>query len=187
MTSHPGQAAPADQIAVRSRPIRARLALVLAGTAIVAAACSSSSSSSSTTPPPNPATAQADIQTVYNNFFNLSDKSVTKTVAAIQNGSGLTTAINEAFASQLSASATGATVSSATILSASDCKAQNLPTPCAKVTYSILGPGGQVLLANSGGYAVYSNGKWLVAHVTVCGLFELLYQTENKTGTPPGC
>jgi len=187
MTPHPGHAAPAERLDTRRRPGRGWVALAVAGVAVLAAACSSSSSSSSTTPPPNPATAQADIQTVYNSFFNLSVKSVDKTVAAIQNGASLQAAVNEAFASSLSASATGATVSSATVLSASDCKAQNLPSPCAKVTYSILGPGGQVLLANSGGYAVYSNGHWLVSHVTVCGLFELLYQTESKTGTPPGC
>jgi hypothetical protein len=187
MTPHPGHAAPADRFdAVRRRPRRGWVAIALAGTAIVAAACSSSSSSSSTTPPPNPATAQAAIQTVYNNFFNLANKNVDKTVAAIQGGSNLRPAINEAFASSLSNSATGATVTSATILSSADCKTAGVPTPCAKVSYNILGPGGQVLL-NSGGYAVYVNGQWLVAHTTVCGLFQLLYQTEQKSGTPPGC
>jgi len=185
MTPHQGTAeAPADHVAAR-RKGRGRLGIVLAFTAALTAACSSSSSS--TTPPPNPATAQADITTVYNAFFNLSNKDVDKTLAAIQNGSTLRAATTDALSSTLSNSATGATVSSATLLTASQCSAQSLPYPCAKVTYSILGPGGQPLLANSGGYAVYVNGHWLVAHVTVCGLFELLYQTEGKSGTPPGC
>ncbi|HXX89721.1 MAG TPA: hypothetical protein VEI83_05815 [Acidimicrobiales bacterium] len=158
---------------------------VLATAAVATAACSSSSSS--TTPPPNPATAQSDIGVVYGTLFNLASKNASKMEASIQGGSALTTAINEALSSPLSTSATGATVTSATILSSSDCQAAKVPSPCAKVTYSILGPGGQVLLPNSTGYAAYVNGHWLVAKVTICGLFELLYQTENKTGTPPGC
>jgi hypothetical protein len=186
MSPHLGQAAPADLLDVRRRPRAGWLAIVLAGTALMAAACSSSSSSS-TTPPPNPAQAQAQLQTVYNTFFNLADKSVDAKLAAIQNGESVRAATTDALNSQLASSSTGATVSQATLLTSSQCKAQNLPYPCAKVTYSILGPGGQVLLANSGGYAVYINGKWYVAKQTVCGLFQLLYQTEQKSGTPPGC
>jgi hypothetical protein len=158
---------------------------VLVAATLGTAACSSSTTSSA--PPPNPATAQADIQVPYGTLFNLSNNNVNAMLATIQDGESLRAATTNALTSPLSKSATGATVSAVSLLSASECAAAKVPHPCAKVTYSILGPGGQVLLPNSTGYAVYVDGHWLVAKATICGLFELLYQTENKTGTPQGC
>jgi hypothetical protein len=177
---------PAGPTATGARRQWGWLTAVLVASAVMAAACSSSSSTA-TIPPPNPATAQADIAVPYGTLFNLANKDVPSKLATIQNGSTLQAATTDALNSSLSTSATGATVQSATILTASQCQAAKVPSPCAKVTYSILGPNGQVLLPNSTGYAAYVNGHWLVAHVTICGLFELLYQTENKTGTPQGC
>jgi hypothetical protein len=182
---HLDAAAPAGPAPSRRRQRWGWLSGVVVFSALTATACSSTSSS--TIPPPNPATAQADVTTVYNTFFNLANKDVASKLAAIQNGSTLQAATTEALSSSLSAASTGASVQSATILTASQCQAAKVPSPCAKITYSILGTGGQVLLPNSTGYAAYVNGHWLVAHVTVCGLFGLLYQTENKTTTPPGC
>ena len=63
------------------------------------------------------------------------------------------------------------------------CKNEFIPSPCAKVTYSILSPDGKVLLPNSGGLAIYEHGQWLVAKVTICTLLEL----ENAGTVPPGC
>ena len=62
-----------------------------------------------------------------------------------------------------------------------------MPSPCAKVTYSILGQGGSALLGGETGYAVYVNGKWLVAKPTVCSLLGLFYEATGKTGSPQGC
>ena len=177
-------AAPAGPTRTRARRRWAWIPAALAVTALSAAACSSTSSSTG----PNPATTQADVQKLFNSFFNLAaDKSVSGKTAEIQDGSTLTVAAGQALNSSLAASAGGATVHTVTILSDSACAAAKVPSPCAAVKYDILGPGGQVLLPNSSGYAVYVNGKWLVSKTTICGLFGLFYQAEGNTGTPPGC
>ena len=62
-----------------------------------------------------------------------------------------------------------------------------LPDPCAHVNYDIHGPGGTAILPGNNGYAVYTNGKWLVAKTTICTLLGLFYTASGKTGTPPGC
>ena len=46
---------------------------------------------------------------------------------------------------------------------------------------------GAAILPGNNGYAVFTDGQWLVAKVTICTLLGLFYTTEGKTGTPPGC
>ena len=55
------------------------------------------------------------------------------------------------------------------------------------MVYDILGTGGTAILPNNNGYAVYTNGHWLVSKVTICTLLGLFYTAEGKTGSPPGC
>jgi len=46
---------------------------------------------------------------------------------------------------------------------------------------------GTAILPGNTGYAVLSNGKWLVAKTTICTLLGLFYTAEGKQGSPPGC
>jgi len=182
----PEAAAPAGPTPTRRGRRRVWLPAALAVIAFSAAACSSSSSSSSASAP-NPAMAQSDVQTAYNTLFDLSNKSVPAKLAVIQDGQSLEQATTAAISSSLATSATGASVSEVSLLTASECDAAKVPYPCAKVKYSILGTGGAPLLGNTTGYAVYVDGKWLVSKATICGLFGLFYQAEGNTGTVPGC
>ncbi len=55
------------------------------------------------------------------------------------------------------------------------------------MVYDILGTGGTAILPMNNGYAIFSNGQWLVAKATICTLLGLFYSAEGKTGSPPGC
>lgn len=134
-----------------------------------------------------PTSDTAAIAAAYNTLFDFADPSVTDKEAVIQNGASLATALQQALDSSLATSATGASVDAITVLDPSSCSQQNLPSPCASVTYDIVGQGGAVLLSGQTGYAVSIDGTWLVATTTVCGLLQLFYEAEGLTGTPPGC
>jgi hypothetical protein len=108
-------------------------------------------------------------------------------VAVVEDGSALRQAIAEAVATPFASAAFGSRVDASTLLDSSACALVSLSTPCARVTYDVVGAKGVVILPGSLGYAVSINGQWQVAKVTVCGLFELFYQASAKTGTPPGC
>ena len=149
--------------------------------AVLAAACGSSQ------PAIDQAAARVEIIHHYQTLFNLSDPSVEPKLAVVENGGGLRAAVTEALGTSLAASAAGATVHRVTFLSSSACTDASEPSPCAKVVYDIVGTNGTALQAGAAGYAVLVGGKWLVAKNTVCGLFQLLYTTEGRTGTPPGC
>ncbi|HUY63509.1 MAG TPA: hypothetical protein VMV14_03235 [Acidimicrobiales bacterium] len=167
-----------------------RTVTVLVALSLGAAACSSGAHSAATTTTTmalNPATAQASINTAYSTLFTFSDKSVGDKEAVIQGGTALKTALAQALASPLSSSSTGARVDTTLILYGLGCSSQQLPSPCAKVTYDILGASGAPSLAGQTGYAVYLGGKWLVAKATICGLLGLFYTASGKTGSPPGC
>ncbi|HYA68503.1 MAG TPA: hypothetical protein VED63_07205 [Acidimicrobiales bacterium] len=175
---------PADPTMTRRDRRRTWLPAVLAVTALAAAACSSSSSSSNQ---PNPQTTQADVEAAYNTLFDLSNPSVPTKLAAIQDGQSLEQATTAALGSSLAKSATGASVQEVYLLTASECATAKVPSPCAKVKYSILGAGGAPLLGNTTGYAVYVDGHWLVAKATICGLFSLFYEAEGNASPVPGC
>ena len=186
--NHPSRAG--RQRAPRRTP-RAAAGVLVAALAVGVAACSSGGSAAPTTTF-NAATAQSDISTAYTTLFNLSDKNVDSKVAVIQNGSLIRSAMSDALANPIANSAGGSTVHSVALLGKTDCSAQHLPHPCAKVNYDIDGPAqngqpGAAILPNSQGYAVYVSGHWLVAKATICGLLGLLYQTEGKQGAPTGC
>jgi hypothetical protein len=158
---------------------------VLAALALGAAACSSGGNT--TTPTYNAATVNQDIGTSFTTLFNLANKAVDTKVAVIQNGASIRAAMQDALNSPLSNSSAGAKIDSISVLTAAQCSAKSLPTPCAKVVYDILGTTGSAILPNSQGFAVFENGRWLVAKATICGLLGLFYQTEGKSGSPPGC
>jgi hypothetical protein len=166
---------------------------VLAAVSLGAAACSSSSNSSSTTASNstaatvNAATENQDITNSFNTLFDLANPNVDPKIAVVQDGSSIRTAFQAALQSSAASSAAGSKIDSISSMTASACHAASLPSPCAKVVYDILGPSGTAILPNSQGYAVYVNGQWLVAKTSICQLLVLFYQTEGKTGSPPGC
>ncbi len=157
--------------------------------AVGLAACSSSGSSTTTTtgaPPttlPSTATSVAEVAHAYSVLFDLANPAVSPKLAVVQSGALLKAAFTAALKSPLAKSAGGAKVAKVTIERGTACKNEFIPSPCAKVTYSILSPDGKVLLPNSGGLAIYEHGQWLVAKVTICTLLEL----ENAGTVPPGC
>lgn len=185
-----------EQTQPSRRPVRRRvphLAVVAAAAAlsIGAAACSSSSpkaaSTTTTQVKVNAAAAPAAIQTAYNTLFDLANPDVTSKVAVIQDGSSITSALQQALSSSLASSAGGSKIDSTQLLSSSGCTKAKVPYPCAHVTYDIDNSTGTAILPNSQGYAVYVNGQWLVAKATICGLLGLFEQAEGSTATPTGC
>ena len=127
------------------------------------------------------------ISQAYQTLFDFADPSVADKVAVIQNGASIETALSQALSSSLGSSATGANVHEISLLDNATCAQDNLPSPCAQVTYDILGQGGTAILPNNQGYAVSVDGTWLVATTTVCNLLDLFYQAAGMTGSPPGC
>ncbi len=177
----------------RRRTPRVVAVAVMAGLTLGAAACSSSPSTTATTKATtttvaiDPATAQADISTSFETLFNLANPSLAGKLAVIQNGQSITAALQQALSSSEASASQGAKIDSVNVLTASQCTAQSLGSQCAKVVYDILGTGGTAILPNNNGYAVFTDGKWLVAKVTICTLLGLFYSAEGKTGSPPGC
>jgi hypothetical protein len=171
------------------RPAGVAALTVLLTVAVTAAACSSNNTASttSTTKPVDMAAAPGLVQQAYNTLFNFSDKTVASKVAVIQDGAAVQSSLAEALASPLSSSTTGSKIDSTTVLEGSACTAQHVTAPCAKVTYDLLGANGSAVLGGQTGYAVYDNGSWLVAKVTICTLLGLFYSAEGKSGSPPGC
>jgi Flp pilus assembly pilin Flp len=173
-----------------ARPVGYGLLAVLVSVAMTAAACSSSNSASTTsttTTTLDTAAAPGLIAQAYETLFNFSDKTVASKVAVIQNGSVVQASLQEALNSPLSSASTGSKIDSTTVLTKADCTTAHLPSPCAKVTYDLLGANGSPVLAGQTGYAVYVDGSWLVAKVTICALLGLFYSAEQKQGAPPGC
>jgi len=179
----------------RRRGPRVAAVAAMAGLCLGAAACSSSGGSSSattaktttTTVAINPATAQADISTSYDTLFNLANPALAGKIAVIQNGSSISTALQQALSSSEASASQGSKIDSVTVLTAAQCAKQSLPPQCAHVVYDILGTGGTAILPMNNGYAVFVNGQWLVAKATICQLLGLFYTAEGKTGSPPGC
>jgi hypothetical protein len=192
MTQPPQPSHTAGAVRSRARRLpRLGAVAILAAIGVGAAACSSSStpnaSNTTTSVTINPATAQTDIGTSYSTLFDLSNPDLAPKVAVIQNGTQIQTAMQQALSSSLASSASGSKIDSVNILSAAACHKVPLPSPCAHVVYDILGANGTAILPNSQGYAIYSNGQWLVAKATICGLLGLFEQAEGKSSTPPGC
>jgi hypothetical protein len=152
----------------------------------LAAACGSTTTS--TVNPLSPTTAKADITKAYSTVTNFSNDDLSAKTSAIQDGSSLTESLSQALSSALAKSATGARVQDVTVLSGSACTDKGLSSPCATVSFYLLGPKGVPLLGSpSTGQAVYKDGKWLVTKSTGCGLLELFYKAAGRKGFPPGC
>lgn len=143
----------------------------------------STTSTTTTTTLPSQAASTTAIKHAYSVLFDLASPQLAPKLAVVQNGSELASAMTAALKGSLAKSAGGASVSKVTVEQGAACKNELLPSPCAKVTYDILSPKNTVLLPNSVGFAVYQNGKWLVAKATICTLLEL----ENSGKMPPGC
>ncbi len=142
---------------------------VILGISVLLTACSSSS-----TALPNAKTSQADISHAYSVLFDLSNPSVAPKIAVVQDGSSIKSSMAKELSSPLAKEASGATVNKVKILSASQCKAELLPNPCASVSYTITLPSLPTgNMTGLKGYAVYQSGKWLVSKQTICGLFSL--------------
>ena len=147
--------------------------------ALLASSCSSSQGPKSNAP--------ALITASYKTLFDLADKSIGPKLDVVQDGASIRKAMNEALSSPVSESSGGARIDKAVVVSAAACHGVSLPTPCAKVSYDILGTSGSALLSKQTGYAVYLDGGWLVAKSTICKLFDLFFEAEGEPGTPPGC
>jgi len=148
-------------------------------------------STPTTTPGSTPTTTQAstDSSAIAHAFDTLFDpsSSIAAKEAVIENGASIETGLTNAFSSSLSSSATGASVDDISFPDSSGCTQAGLTSPCAQVTYDILGGNGSALLPNNQGYAVSVDGTWLIATNTVCTLLGLFYTAEGNTGSPPGC
>jgi hypothetical protein len=175
----------------RRRSPRIVAVAVMAAIALVAAACSSGTTAATTTTiPVNPATAPADIAAAYNTLFHFTQGTLASKIALVQDGKKLSGALNGALTSSEASASAGTKVNSTNLLTATQCSHVTptaLPYPCAHINYDILGPGGSAILPGNNGYAVYTNGKWLVAKTTICTLLGLLQTASGKTGSPPGC
>jgi len=155
------------------------------------AACSSSGVAATTTTTiapttttlPSLRTSKTAIDQAYTVLFDLANPALAPKIAVIQNGSALESAMSAALKSALAKLATGAAVSAVTLEEGAACKGEFLPSPCAKVTYSIVGTGNKVLLGNSVGFAIFQHSRWLVSKGTICTLLSL----ENGGKQPPGC
>ncbi len=159
-------------------------------TSIAAGSPSTTILPSETTEPAPPATTDAPTTAIgrtFNTFLDFNNPSVPDKVAVVEDGSELRQAIGEAVATPFADAAFGSRIDSSALLDSSQCALVSLPTPCAWVTYDVVGAKSAVILPGSLGYAVSVDGQWRVAKVTVCGLFELFYQASAKSGTPPGC
>ncbi len=147
----------------------------------------STTTTTTTTTTVGASTPSGEITQAYQTLFDFADPSIADKVAVVQNGASIETALSQALSSSLASSATGANVDSISFPDTAGCTQVNLPSPCAQVTFDILGPGGTAILPNNQGYAVSVNGSWLVATNTVCALLGLFYEAEGMTGSPPGC
>jgi len=136
----------------------------------------------------NPAKTKASIEHAYSTLFNFANHSVLAKTAVIENGSTLRAALKQALSSSLAKQAAGAKVIAVKLLSTLQCQEAAVISPCAKVTYNLLGPTHAPLFATpASGYAVYVNGRWLVAKATICALLELFYSASGHKGVPIGC
>jgi hypothetical protein len=156
------------------------LVACLVGTSIIGIALTARSPAA-TTP------TAGTIADSFNSFFDFSSGTVTNKLAVVEGGGTLRRALTEALSNPFARAATGAKVEAIKMLDPAGCAQASLSAPCALVTYDVVGAKDAVILPNSQGYAVTFDGRWRVARVTVCELFELFYQASAKTGTPPGC
>ncbi len=145
-----------------------------------------STSNSPTTKAPSAAVTKKEVSAAYQSFFNLHNPSLGAKLSVIQDSKALSSAISTAMSSSLAKDAGGAKVTAITPYTKSQCANAALTYPCAKVAYSILSTNGSVLTSGAG-YAVYSNGKWLVAKATVCGLLSLFSEYSGSKTPIAGC
>jgi len=123
------------------------------------------------------------IKQAYQVLFDLANPALAPKLAVVQNGSSLEPAMKTALKSTLAKEAAGASISKVAVEAGAACSNELVPSPCAKVTYDILSPAHTVLLANTVGYAVYVQSRWLVAKATICALLDF----ENSGNVAPGC
>jgi hypothetical protein len=135
-----------------------------------------------TTLPPLKSSTTA-IDHAYKTLFDLANPAIAPKLLVVQDGATLTKAFTTALHSALAKEAAGAKVVTVKIEKGAACSKEFLPSPCAAVTYDVLGPTGKALLTGSSGGAVYVNSRWLVAKSTICTLLTL----DNGGTAPTGC
>lgn len=184
---------------------RLEVCAAVAVAALALAACSSGPTSSTTTTSTNSTTttiatttttttvvpttlpslsvSTTDIEHAYSTLFDLANPAISPKLLVVQDGSALTKAFTVALHSALAKEAAGAKVDTIKIEQGATCTKEFLPSPCAAVTYDILGPSGKPVLTGSSGGAVYLRSRWLVAKSTICTLLTL----DNGGTTPSGC
>lgn len=135
-----------------------------------------------TTLPPLKSSTTA-IDHAYKTLFDLANPAIAPKLLVVQDGASLKKAFTTALHSALAKEAAGAKVVTVKIEKGAACSKEFLPSPCAAVTYDVLGPTGKALLTGSSGGAVYVNSRWLVAKSTICTLLTL----DNGGTAPTGC
>lgn len=170
-----------------TKPLKGAAGL-LAGALIgaVLSACSSSSTpptTTTTTTLPSVAASTTAIKHAYGVLFDLSDPAVGPKLAVVEDGSTIKSAMTSALKTALAKEATGATTSKVQIEQGASCRNETLSSPCAKVTFDILGPQGKALLSNDTGFAIYKGKDWFVAKNTICALLDL----SDGGAALPGC
>ncbi len=152
-----------------------------AALAVILAACSSSTTTSSTTSTTsgkttttlNQAAATTEITNNWETYFNGANKDYAARQALMQNASKYKDLWNK-LNTNASAANTAASVKSVTFPDSATCQSTVQVPVCAKVSYDLINTQNQQpLLAGQTGYAVYVDGKWLVAANTFCALAAL--------------
>jgi hypothetical protein len=156
--------------------------VALAAVVVGSAACSSSSGPTSSGQPTTGAGAVAAITKAYSTLFDLANPAVAPKLAVVQDGAALQATFTSAVKSQIAKTAGGARVVTVTPLTTTACSNEALPAPCDGVKFYVLSTKGKTLLPDNG-FAVYMDGKWLVAKVTICGLLSLAAGGK----APAGC
>ncbi len=114
------------------------------------------------------AAAEAAIRETWTAFFATTDVSVQVTL--LEDGEALREAVAQ---SAEAGTAFPSEVTSVVFLDDSECSAQEVPSPCAEVTYDILDPSGAPVLPDVTGHATLVGDRWLVSRATFCNLVEL--------------
>jgi hypothetical protein len=156
---------------------------LLVALALAAAGCAASRSSTPTTTTLSPAQARQEVAHAYEVLFDLASPALAPKLAVVQDGAALRSAMQGALRSPLARLAAGARVRAVTLATGAACAREQLPSPCAVVTYDVLSKSGTPLLAGAKGLALEQNGRWVVARTTICSLLSL----EAGGRIPAGC
>jgi hypothetical protein len=126
----------------------------------------------------NPASARSKVSAAFTTLFDAGDSDVTAKVALLQDPARYKAKFTALYSSsEAQQNPTTAKVVTVTFPGTSACQSSVQSPVCAKVLYDLdTATTGASLLANQTGYAIYTDGKWLVSDDTFCVLAGLAGQ-----------